>query len=150
MYGGGVGRVGGRSMTFSGWWKVNDLSFLGSGGMSMTFPSWEGWWEVNDLSFLGEVMSRGGGCPGSGEVDVSPPLDRTTPCDHVTYPMMHFISPPPLCTEWVTHACQNIKFARFTTQAVMKQVWPSSFLELIDTFLSELISVKFLSSCKNQ
>ena len=43
-----------------------------------------------------------------------------SPSDHVTYPMMHLMSPPPpLWPEWVTHTWEDITFARFATRVVI-------------------------------
>ena len=42
------------------------------------------------------------------------------PRDHVTYPMMHLVSPPPpLFSDRMTDACENITFALFTMRAIM-------------------------------
>ena len=90
--------------------EVNDLSFLGQ---------WVG--EVNDLSFLwGRWSGPGGGAPVKGVVVLSrgrylPPPQTRSPCDHVTYPMMHLVSPPLPRVEQ-TDACENITFARFEVQ----------------------------------
>ena len=43
---------------------------------------------------------------------------HSPPCDHVTYPMMHLVSPnpsrpPPSFSDRMTDACENITFARY-------------------------------------
>ena len=40
-----------------------------------------------------------------------------SPCDHVTYPMIHLMSPPP-SVDRMTHACESITFGRFATRVV--------------------------------
>ena len=66
---------------------------------------------VQGVVFRGRVGVRGRGCP-------IPPGPDHLPCDHVTFPMLHLVSPPP----WIgqTDACENITFTRFATRAVIK------------------------------
>ena len=75
----------------------------------------------------GEVWpGRGVGVWSWGEGHTSPswlhPPGHTSPSPNWSH--------PPLWTEWVTHACENINFARFTMQAVnirgvvRKKHWP--------------------------
>ena len=77
---------------------------------------------------LGEEVtwSWGGGRHSPGHLPLPPwsrsplPWTRSPPdCDHVTYPMIHLVSPPPPKCDRMTDACENITFARFVTRAVM-------------------------------
>ena len=43
-----------------------------------------------------------------------------SPSDHVTYPIMHLISPPPV--NRMTDTCENITFARYAMRAVKNTV----------------------------
>ena len=106
---GGGGRWGVRSMTFPSWWgwAVNDLSFLGGVGVGGQWP------------FLPGVGGWGGGGPVKGRGWMSPPPwtgppppqpdhpqgQTTSPCDHVTYPMMHLVSSPPPDLDRVSGTC---------------------------------------------
>ena len=96
----------------------------------------------------GEVTGQGGRWPRTpppprpGQVTslpgqvTSPPEPGHHPHDHVTYPMMHLVlTPPSSWTEWVTHACENMTFARFATRALRSHslwVWtyPERFVSV--------------------
>ena len=70
----------------------------------------------------GVVVPVLGGGGGGGPCLLGWPLTTMIPlpCDHVTSPIMHLVSPPPPSwTEWVTQACENINFVRFATRVVI-------------------------------
>ena len=48
----------------------------------------------------------------------------------VTFGVAHLSPPPHRWTEWVTHACENITFARFATRAVII-FWYGSMLSVL-------------------
>ena len=76
----------------------------------------------------GGPVQGGWSCPwggGGGMVDLWPP---PPPCEHVTYPMMHLVSPPPPPRVKVTHACENITFA---TREVMMCLWCHYWLTIL-------------------
>ena len=84
-------------------------SLLG-GGVDVLIWSWGGGW----ICYSGP-----GGCPGGGGLWGCWPGLTEGGADHVTYLMMHLMSPPPP-EVGQTDASENITFARFPTRAVIR------------------------------
>ena len=89
----------------------------------MTLPSW-GWVGVLSRGWWGDGCPvQGGGCPvqrGGHPVQRGGDVHAPTR-DHVTYPMMHLVSPPSGVEQ--TDACENISFGHFATRAVTKKTF---------------------------
>ena len=97
-----------------------------------------------------EVLSRDGRCcpggrevlfKGEGVVEGGGVVQRERCCsppssDHVTYPMMHLVSPPPPQVEQ-TDACENINFA---TRAVKIQPTYLGTLKFLPLDIAEIVS----------
>ena len=81
----------------------------------MIFPSWG-----RAGPGQGMVLAGGEGGPVQGVVLSRGRWISPSP-DHVTYPMMHLVSPlpPPPKLGRMTDACENITFARFATWVVI-------------------------------
>ena len=105
-------------MTYPGGWGVG-----GEGGLVRGEVVWSGGWSGQGAGLIrGEVnispLTRPPALP-----LIRPPPPRTSPPPPVTMwpiPWCIWCHLPPSWTEWVTHACENITFARFATWAVKK------------------------------
>ena len=120
------------------WGEVVDLwTWPGGGGWPLILAGEGGWpltlargrWLTFDPG-QGRWLTFDPGCrevvdlwpwPGGRWLIYLPHPPRTgppNPHDHVTYPMMHLVLPPPIGVEQ-TDSCEIITFARFTTWAVI-------------------------------